>query len=69
METPCINICVIDSGSGLCEGCGRTMTEIASWASLTATERRLIMADLDRRTATRVSVQPSDNPSLGVDQR
>ena len=49
MESPCINICVIDPDSGLCEGCRRTIKEIATWASLTSGERRRIMAELNGR--------------------
>jgi hypothetical protein len=53
VETPCINICVIDPATGLCEGCGRTINEIARWASLTDGERRRIMEALARRMAQR----------------
>lgn len=49
MESPCIKLCVIDSATGLCEGCRRTLREIATWASLTDAERRRIMAELDGR--------------------
>ncbi len=54
METPCIQVCVVDVGSGLCTGCGRTLAEIASWSSLTPVERRNIMDRLPerRRVAT-----------------
>lgn len=49
METPCIRICVIDQPSGLCEGCGRTLDEIANWSALTDGERRNIMNALPTR--------------------
>ncbi len=49
METPCIRICVIDPATRLCEGCGRTLEEIASWGSYTAEERRRIMVELPLR--------------------
>lgn len=49
METPCIRICVIDQPSGLCEGCGRTLDEIANWSALTDGERRNIMNALPAR--------------------
>ncbi|MEW5963524.1 MAG: DUF1289 domain-containing protein [Pseudomonadota bacterium] len=55
METPCVNICRIAPDSGLCEGCGRTIAEIAAWASLSPEERRQIMAELPaRRRAARM---------------
>lgn len=52
METPCVDVCEIDAESGLCRGCGRTIAEIAGWASMSSAERRRIMAELaDRKTA------------------
>lgn len=53
MDTPCVNICAIDPETGLCEGCGRTIREIASWASLAPEERRRIMAELPGRQSCR----------------
>ncbi len=49
MESPCINICVIDSESGLCTGCMRTILEIAQWSAMPGDQRLRIMADLGRR--------------------
>ena len=49
MESPCINICVIDPENGLCEGCRRSRHEIACWSSYSDAERREIMQDLERR--------------------
>ena len=34
METPCVNICLLDSETGICAGCGRSIEEIARWAAL-----------------------------------
>jgi predicted Fe-S protein YdhL (DUF1289 family) len=49
LETPCVNICVLDEKSGLCIGCGRSGDEIARWASMTPSDRRAIMAILPER--------------------
>lgn len=49
MDTPCVKICVIDAGTGLCTGCARTLAEIAAWAGLSADERRRIMGELEAR--------------------
>jgi len=49
LETPCINICLLDEASGLCVGCGRSGDEIARWSDMTPAERRAIMADLAER--------------------
>jgi uncharacterized protein len=53
METPCIKTCVIDPGTGLCEGCARTLAEIATWSRLAPAERRRIMAELPTRRGRR----------------
>lgn len=57
-STPCIKVCVIDPVSKLCEGCGRTLAEIAQWGSLSEAERLAIMALLSERLAKRASEQP-----------
>jgi uncharacterized protein len=49
IETPCTKICVIDSASQLCVGCGRSLDEIAQWASFSPKERARIMMDLAQR--------------------
>ena len=49
METPCVNVCLLDAELGLCVGCGRTIDEIASWASMSDAERAAIMAALPAR--------------------
>jgi predicted Fe-S protein YdhL (DUF1289 family) len=49
METPCVKTCVLDPGSGLCAGCGRSLDEIAAWGGLSEEERRRIMAELPER--------------------
>ena len=54
-STPCIKICVIDPVSKLCEGCGRTLAEIAQWGRLSEAERLAIMAMLPKRLSDRRS--------------
>jgi predicted Fe-S protein YdhL (DUF1289 family) len=44
LETPCIDVCEMDAGTGLCIGCGRTLDEIAGWADMSNEERRAITA-------------------------
>jgi predicted Fe-S protein YdhL (DUF1289 family) len=46
METPCIKVCVIEPQTGLCKGCGRSLDEIARWATMSGEERRRIIAGL-----------------------
>jgi predicted Fe-S protein YdhL (DUF1289 family) len=49
LETPCVDICLLDGPSGLCIGCGRSGEEIAAWAGMTPAERRAIMDILPER--------------------
>ena len=49
METPCVNICLLDDASGLCIGCGRNGDEIARWAEMTPEQRRAVMNTLPER--------------------
>ena len=35
--------------TGLCEGCYRTLDEIATWRSYTAEEKRAVLARLEER--------------------
>ncbi len=34
ISSPCIKVCVIDPVCKLCQGCGRTLQEIAQWSRL-----------------------------------
>ncbi|HEX7917605.1 DUF1289 domain-containing protein [Rudaea sp.] len=43
--TPCIGVCVLDA-TGHCEGCHRTIDEIANWGMLGDAERVRLMDDV-----------------------
>ncbi len=49
VASPCINVCRMDAKSGYCEGCRRTLDEIASWSTYTAAEKRAVLALLPAR--------------------
>jgi predicted Fe-S protein YdhL (DUF1289 family) len=51
IETPCVNICVVDRETSQCIGCGRTRVEIADWLNMSAAERRDVMTLLPDRLA------------------
>lgn len=58
METPCINVCVIEADTGLCAGCGRSLDEISRWATMTDAQRQRIMLELaDRRRQARLAAE------------
>lgn len=47
--SPCEKICVVDQKSGLCQGCGRNLTEIERWSHYSDAERAQVMAELPAR--------------------
>jgi hypothetical protein len=51
-------LCDIDRDTGLCCGCGRSLTEIARWSAMSTFERRSIMAELPARKAELLEGEP-----------
>jgi uncharacterized protein len=51
VPSPCIDVCRMDARTGLCEGCLRTLDEIAAWAALTDAMKREVLANLEVRRA------------------
>lgn len=51
VPSPCINVCRLDAASGLCQGCFRTLDEIAGWSRASDDARRRILAAVDQRRA------------------
>ncbi len=62
MISPCIKLCAIDPHTRLCAGCGRTLSEIAAWASYSEAERRRIMGALPGRLAAVAAPPPEALP-------
>ena len=55
VASPCIDVCRIDAATGWCEGCLRTLDEIAAWSTLDDERKRAVWAQLERR---RLTLQP-----------
>lgn len=53
VASPCNSVCRMDPASGFCEGCLRTIDEIASWGTMTDERRRAVLDELQRRRAAR----------------
>lgn len=47
--SPCIDVCRMNPETKLCEGCLRTLDEIAAWASLTPAQKRAVLERLASR--------------------
>ena len=47
--SPCVGICRINPDTRLCEGCRRSLTEIAEWIFYTEDEVRAVIEELPGR--------------------
>ena len=46
VASPCINVCKMNPQTQLCEGCFRTLDEIAAWSALSDGERSAVLTKL-----------------------
>jgi predicted Fe-S protein YdhL (DUF1289 family) len=51
IASPCINVCKMNPDTALCEGCWRTLDEIAAWSGMSAEDKRAVLARLAARRA------------------
>lgn len=49
VPSPCISLCVMDGQRRYCQGCRRTLGEIAAWRGLSDDEKRAVLAQLPTR--------------------
>lgn len=49
VTSPCIKVCAVDTKTGFCLGCGRTLPEIGNWIKLGDDGREQVMAQLPAR--------------------
>lgn len=49
VPSPCINVCRMHAPTGLCEGCARTIDEIAAWSRMQDDAKRAVWALLPAR--------------------
>lgn len=57
ITSPCINVCRMSPSTGLCEGCYRSLDEIARWSRASAADKLSILAAVaDRRAVAAVGV-------------
>ncbi|MGQ3091854.1 DUF1289 domain-containing protein [Roseateles sp.] len=51
LKSPCINVCQVDSASGWCRGCARSLDEIAGWGGASDAVQRQVLDELPPRRA------------------
>jgi predicted Fe-S protein YdhL (DUF1289 family) len=49
VPSPCINVCRMDAATGFCEGCRRTLAEIAAWGGLSDEQKLAVWQALAAR--------------------
>ena len=49
VPSPCVNVCRMNTGSGLCEGCFRTIDEIREWGRSDDAGKKRMWADITQR--------------------
>ena len=49
VPSPCISVCRMDMDTGFCEGCRRTLDEIAAWGRMGDDEKRGVWAEIAKR--------------------
>ncbi|HWQ39539.1 MAG TPA: DUF1289 domain-containing protein [Burkholderiales bacterium] len=49
VPSPCVNVCQMDSETGYCRGCLRTIQEIAGWLDFTNEEKIAVLQRLEER--------------------
>jgi uncharacterized protein len=63
VKSPCVDVCIMDPQKGLCQGCLRTLDEIARWSQMSEIEREQVVAALPGR---RRGERGSDVPEVAV---
>ena len=51
VPSPCISVCQMDQDSGLCQGCWRSLDEIAAWGAGGIAFRRQVWQRIEARLA------------------
>lgn len=49
VPSPCVGVCRMDAATGWCQGCWRTLDEIAGWGQADEARRLAIWAQIEAR--------------------
>ena len=62
LPSPCISICRMDPASGFCEGCLRTLPEIAAWSRMDDAGKRGVWRAIELRAGAGFGLADGDTP-------
>ncbi len=60
VPSPCQSVCIMHPTTGWCEGCLRTLDEIAAWSRMDNPAKRVVWAQLPERLAQRMALEASE---------
>lgn len=63
ITSPCINLCRMSAATGLCEGCLRSLDEIAHWSAYDDEAKLRVLAAIERRRAAAGCAAPRAEPA------
>lgn len=49
VPSPCVSVCRMNAATGWCEGCHRTLEEIAAWSTMSELDKRAVWKRLSAR--------------------
>ncbi|WP_233827961.1 DUF1289 domain-containing protein [Paraburkholderia sp. ZP32-5] len=61
VASPCINVCRMDASTGWCEGCLRTIDEIAGWSSFDDDTKRAVWDAIEARHAECIAKRATES--------
>ena len=53
LPSPCQSVCVMDETTGWCQGCLRSLSEIAAWGSMPDEQKRQVWRLIETRAPKR----------------
>ncbi|MDM0078016.1 DUF1289 domain-containing protein [Variovorax sp. J2P1-59] len=62
VPSPCISICRMDAASGFCQGCLRTIQEIAAWSRMGEADKRSVWRAIELRAQAGFLIPEGDRP-------
>jgi predicted Fe-S protein YdhL (DUF1289 family) len=62
VPSPCISVCRMDADTGFCEGCLRTIDEIAAWRTMDDAGKRAVWRAVELRAEAGFLVSTEDRP-------
>lgn len=57
VPSPCQSVCVMHAGTGWCDGCLRTIDEIAAWSGMDRARKLEVWTQLPERLARRMAME------------